>query len=245
MASFTAAADQGVPLVTNSNAVPVSLYGNGTSWTQDGTTYTASGVQDATIQSDTVSTNESATILVNVGAFYGTLTINDGTLTTTIPISGVAGAETLAAALDESITPPPLAPTFAGLVLFGDQPSFSAVQMGGPATSVDTFLGLTSGTTPYGFMAGSRGWGITGAFITSSADGCTTAAAALAAMAGITSVLQLPANNGPIASLNWARHNNCCMQPTEFITNPDGPVSSEGGNYTLTYNAVFRQTTDN
>jgi hypothetical protein len=244
--SFEAAADQSVPLTTNGNAVPISLYGDGTLWTE-GVTFALSGVMQTTIQTQTVNSDTSATLLINTGAFFGTLNITDGTTTTTIPISGSLGAEELAEYLEELSTVPtePPQPTFNGLPIFGDQPSFSAAPMGGPATSVDTFLSLTPGTTQYGFSAGSHGWGITGAFITTSPDACNTAAAALAAQAGITSTLQLPSNNGPIATLNWARHNNCSLQLSELVTNPAGPTSIAGGNYSLTYNALFRQTTDN
>lgn len=65
--------------------VIVDLVGNGTSWTA-GTTFTLSGVSGCSILTKIVHSGTSARLVVASGSATGTLTISDGTESTTIPV---------------------------------------------------------------------------------------------------------------------------------------------------------------
>ncbi len=70
----------------NTAVVNLVMTGTSTSWT-GGTTFTVSGVTNATKTSQNVTSGTAATMVLSTGNFTGTLTVSDGTNTATITVS--------------------------------------------------------------------------------------------------------------------------------------------------------------
>ena len=236
--SITAAADQGAPAVTLAKAVPVSVYGTETTWT-DGVTFTVSGLTDATLQSQTITSDTGATLLIDLGNYFGDLTISDGTSTTTIPVSGSLGAQQQAAFLDGLTTTPtlPTVATFNGSDVFGDPSQLSVSTLNGTASAIDTWLDLEPGTTQYGAGPGCNCYGITGVLFGADSPTCEAALAKLQALTGIVSTLLVP--TGEAFPDAWATHRNCIIQPAELIPSSEGIQTVAGGS-SLAYTLVVR-----
>jgi hypothetical protein len=214
--SFTAAADQGHPLISGflnsvKQTTPLTLHGVGTSWDQ-GTAFTVSGVTEVTITAQRVESATLATITVQVGPYFGALSISDGSSSTQITIAGIPGQAVLAAVSDPKKFPPapPKIPLFAGQAVFGDPACFTIETLGG-------------------------GWRLHGRWIGPSPAAVAAAAAALASWAGQWSTLQLP--TGLRYPSDWVRHPNCSFQLDQLDTQSITPL---GPNWAQKFCVTFR-----
>ncbi len=85
--SFTAS-PIAVP-TSNAASIVISLSGVGTTWSAE--TFTISGVSGVTKISQNISSGTAATVLITTSTTSGTLTISDGTISTTIAV-GLSGS---------------------------------------------------------------------------------------------------------------------------------------------------------
>jgi hypothetical protein len=134
-----------------------------------------------------------------------------------------------------AITPVPL---FSGVKLFGDYDSFAMVDLQlGTVLEIDTFLGLTPGTTKYPADVGGNIFAMRGQWLGDSPTAVETQYMALTTFAGIAATFRRP--TGGIYPGNAWREHNCYFTVSDLSV---GTIQQLGINwYGMTYSLVLRQ----
>jgi hypothetical protein len=136
-------------------------------------------------------------------------------------------------------------PTFDGQPIFGPLANFTVAKLPfGTALEIDSFLGLTPGTTQYGADGGPGGrlWGITGQFIEATSEAVSADQATLLSFVGITARLGIPTYD--VFPSDYQFVPKCYFVATDYAPSGAGIVSAPGGTYSLSYSLVIREIPD-
>lgn len=134
---------------------------------------------------------------------------------------------------------PIVPPQLLGQRIFGDVPSFIAVQFTSSdiPSEIDSWLSLSPGTTQYGGAPGGRCWGFSGVFIEQHAADVYADIAIIQSYAGRCGALGLATGfSWPGDYKLWT---NCRYVPEELSVGP--VIASPGNQYRAAYVLVMRQ----